>query len=40
MSSTQQLSVGSLYRYPVKSMLGETVDALDVDDGGARGDRQ
>ena len=40
MSSTQQLSVGSLYRYPVKSMLGETVDALDVDDRGARGDRQ
>src|SRR5687767_5000416 len=40
MSSTQQLSVGSLYRYPVKSMLGETVDALDVDDRGAHGDRQ
>ncbi|MFC7673872.1 MOSC domain-containing protein [Mycolicibacterium sp. GCM10028919] len=40
MSSTQQLSVGSLYRYPVKSMLGETVDALDVADGGAQGDRQ
>jgi uncharacterized protein YcbX len=36
----QPLSVGSLYRYPVKSMLGEAVDSLDVDAQGARGDRR
>lgn len=34
------MRVESLHRYPVKSMLGETVDALVVDDQGARGDRR
>ncbi|WNG87594.1 MOSC N-terminal beta barrel domain-containing protein [Mycobacterium sp. ITM-2016-00317] len=35
-----QMRVAKLYRYPVKSMLGETVDALSVDAGGADGDRR
>ncbi|MFS0896795.1 MOSC domain-containing protein [Mycolicibacterium litorale] len=35
-----QLQVGSLHRYPVKSMLGETVTALAVGSGGAEGDRR
>ena len=30
----------SLRRYPVKSMLGESVDSLFVDEGGAEGDRR
>lgn len=34
------MRVRSLHRYPVKSMLGEAVDALFVDRGGARGDRR
>ena len=34
------MSVASLHRYPVKSMLGESVRELFVDDGGARGDRR
>ncbi len=32
--------VASLLRYPVKSMLGETVTSLFVDEGGAEGDRR
>jgi uncharacterized protein YcbX len=34
------LRIASLHRYPVKSMLGETVSSLFVDDTGAHGDRQ
>jgi uncharacterized protein YcbX len=34
------LYVASLWRYPVKSMLGEVVDSLFVDQGGADGDRR
>jgi hypothetical protein len=34
------LQVGSLYRYPVKSMLGEAVDALLVDEQGVENDRR
>lgn len=34
------MRVGSLHRYPVKSMLGETVTALFVDERGAEGDRR
>jgi uncharacterized protein len=34
------MRVASLHRYPVKSMLGETVGELFVDDEGARGDRR
>src|ERR1700712_2873084 len=33
------MHVKSLHRYPVKSMLGEAVDSLYVDERGARGDR-
>src|SRR5208282_3045650 len=32
-------SVASLWRYPVKSMLGEELDASDVDERGMLGDR-
>lgn len=32
--------VGALWRYPVKSMLGEEVGAIDVDEGGLEGDRR
>lgn len=35
----EQPRVASLHRYPVKSMLGESVDSLDVDARGCRGDR-
>jgi uncharacterized protein YcbX len=35
-----QLRVESLRRYPVKSMLGEAVDSLFVDEGGAEADRR
>lgn len=35
-----QMRVQALFRYPVKSMLGETVDALSVDERGAEGDRR
>ena len=35
-----QMRVRSLCRYPVKSMLGETVNALFVDERGAEGDRR
>ncbi|HEY2203063.1 MAG TPA: MOSC N-terminal beta barrel domain-containing protein [Pseudonocardia sp.] len=34
------MQVATLYRYPVKSMLGETVPHLAVDPGGAEGDRR
>lgn len=34
------MRVESLRRYPVKSMLGEAVDSLFVDEGGAEGDRR
>jgi MOSC domain-containing protein len=34
------MRVESLHRYPVKSMLGETVDSLFVDEEGAEGDRR
>ncbi|WP_193045500.1 MOSC domain-containing protein [Mycolicibacterium baixiangningiae] len=39
-SVEHQMHVGSLRRYPVKSMLGETVTALPVGFGGAEGDRR
>jgi uncharacterized protein YcbX len=39
-AASRQMRVTSLHRYPVKSMLGETVRELFVDDGGARGDRR
>jgi MOSC domain-containing protein len=35
-----QMRVESLRRYPVKSMLGETVDSVFVDECGAEGDRR
>jgi len=38
--AARQLRVESLRRYPVKSMLGESVDSLFVDEGGAEGDRR
>ncbi|HET7667267.1 MAG TPA: MOSC N-terminal beta barrel domain-containing protein, partial [Mycobacterium sp.] len=34
------MHVQSLHRYPVKSMLGETVPTLCVDERGAEGDRR
>ena len=34
------MHVGTLYRYPVKSMLGEAVDALFVDEQGVEDDRR
>lgn len=39
-NEVEQLRVESLYRYPVKSMLGERVDALLIDARGAEGDRR
>jgi uncharacterized protein len=35
-----QMRVESLHRYPVKSMLGENVDSIFVDERGAAGDRR
>lgn len=35
-----QMRVKSLHRYPVKSMLGETVDSMLVDERGAEADRR
>src|SRR5436189_2528 len=35
-----QMHVGTLYRYPVKSMLGEAVDAIAVDEQGVEYDRR
>jgi hypothetical protein len=32
-------SIGSLWRYPVKSMMGEELNAVDVTERGLRGDR-
>ena len=40
MAGQLQMRVESLRRYPVKSMLGETVTTLFVDKGGAAGDRR
>ncbi|BBY46763.1 molybdenum cofactor biosysynthesis protein (plasmid) [Mycolicibacterium arabiense] len=39
-AAQNHLRVESLHRYPVKSMLGESVDVLFVDDQGAEGDRR
>ncbi|MFV8053688.1 MOSC domain-containing protein [Mycobacterium sp. 48b] len=38
--AVEDMRVECLYRYPVKSMLGESVDTLFVNAGGAEGDRQ
>lgn len=35
-----QMHVGTLYRYPVKSMLGEAVDVMFVDEQGVEDDRR
>lgn len=32
-------AVGTIYRYPVKSMRGETLDHVSIDEGGVLGDR-
>ncbi|OBI51613.1 molybdenum cofactor biosysynthesis protein [Mycobacterium kyorinense] len=40
MTGSVQMRVESLYRYPVKSMLGEVVTSMVVDQGGADGDRR
>lgn len=34
------MKVAEIWRYPVKSMLGEQLDQADIDPGGIRGDRQ
>lgn len=39
-NAVDQLRIESLYRYPVKSMLGERVDSLFIDTRGAKGDRR
>jgi uncharacterized protein YcbX len=39
-AATRPMRVASVHRYPVKSMLGETVRELLVDDEGAWGDRR
>jgi len=39
-AAAAEMRVDSLLRYPVKSMLGETVSSLFVDEGGAEGDRR
>src|SRR3954464_10278576 len=36
---TAVMRIASLHRYPVKSMLGESVSTLDVDQRGVAGDR-
>src|SRR6266496_352057 len=38
-TQTQLGAVGSLWRYPVKSMMGEELNAAEVTDRGLRGDR-
>lgn len=38
--AVEHMRVERLYRYPVKSMLGESVETLFVNAGGAEGDRQ
>lgn len=40
MAAGPLMHVENLYRYPVKSMLGESVTTLDVGPGGAEGDRR
>ncbi|CAN5661034.1 MOSC domain-containing protein [soil metagenome] len=40
MTSGRLMHAGSLHRYPVKSMLGETVTTLRIGYGGAEGDRR
>ena len=40
MTAAPQMHVASLHRYPVKSMLGESVATLDIGYGGAEGDRR
>lgn len=40
MTTGDRLHVGSLHRYPIKSMLGETVTTLAVGHDGAEGDRR
>ena len=40
MATGDRLHVGSLHRYPVKSMLGETLTTLAVGHDGAEGDRR
>src|SRR5205823_7164005 len=40
MSSTEPVgTIRALWRYPVKSMLGEELDAVDLSEGGVVGDR-
>src|SRR5438105_156900 len=40
MNSSERIgTIRSLWRYPVKSMLGEELDAVDVGEGGVVGDR-
>lgn len=39
-SGAVQMRVQALLRYPVKSMLGESLDCLMIDEGGAAGDRR
>jgi uncharacterized protein YcbX len=39
-ATTEEGSVGSLWRYPVKSMLGEELNAVELDDRGVVGDRR
>src|SRR5882724_13216705 len=38
-AQTELGAVGSLWRYPVKSMMGEELNAAEVTDRGLRGDR-
>src|SRR5712675_1314256 len=38
-TQTELGAVGSLWRYPVKSMMGEELNAAEVTDRGLRGDR-
>ncbi|MGV0782103.1 MOSC domain-containing protein [Mycolicibacterium sp. XJ775] len=38
--AAEHMRVESLYRYPIKSMLGESVETLSVNAGGAEGDRK
>ncbi|MGE2714492.1 MOSC domain-containing protein [Mycolicibacterium litorale] len=39
-STEQQMRVASLHRYPIKSMLGESVTAVSVGNDGVEGDRR
>lgn len=40
MTSNENYEVAGLWRYPVKSMAGEAVDAVDLDSDGVAGDRR